>query len=62
MIEKIKAKMAEVVETILEKPTADFTKSDFDILASEYGRLKMEIDSAENSKKMTEMLASIWTK
>lgn len=62
MIEKIKAKMAEVVETILEKPTADFTKSDFDILASEYGRLKMEIDSAEHSKKMTEMLASMWTK
>ena len=62
MIEKIKAKMAEVVETILEKPTVDFTKSDFDILASEYGRLKMEIDSAEHNKKMAEMLASMWNK
>lgn len=62
MLEKIESKMAEVVEFILAKPTSDFTKSDFDILTSEYGRLKMQIDSAEHSKKMAEMIASIWDK
>ena len=62
MIEKIEHKMTEVVEAILAKPAEDFTKGDFDILASEYGRLKMQIDSAEHSKKMAEMIASIWDK
>ena len=62
MIEKIESKMTEVVESILAKPTCDFTKSDFDILASEYGRLKMQIDSKEHSKKMAEMMASMWEK
>ena len=52
--------MTEVVEAILAKPAEDFTKSDFDILASEYGRLKMQIDSKEHSKKMAEMMASMW--
>ena len=62
MIERIESKMAEIVETILEKPTKDFTKNDFDILASEYGRLKMRIDSEEQKKRMAEMMATIWTK
>lgn len=62
MIKKIESKMTEVVESILAKPAKDFTKSDFDILASEYGRLKMQIDSKEHSKKMAEMMASIWDK
>lgn len=62
MIERIESKMAEVVESILDKPTSEFTKSDFDILASEYGRLKMQIDSKEHSKKMAEMMASMWEK
>lgn len=62
MIERIESKMAEVVESILDKPTSEFTKSDFDILASEYGRLKMQIDSREHSKKMAEMMASMWEK
>ena len=62
MIERIESKMTEVVESILDKPTSEFTKSDFDILASEYGRLKMQIDSKEHSKKMAEMMASMWEK
>lgn len=62
MIEKIESKMTEVVESILTKPASDFTKSDFDILASEYCRLKMQIDSKEHSKKMAEMMASMWEK
>lgn len=62
MIEKIESKMTEIVEFILAKPASEFSKNDFDILAIEYGRLKMQIDSAEHSKKMTEMLASMWTK
>lgn len=62
MIEKIERKMAEVVEAILAKPAEDFTKSDFDIIAMEYGRLKMQIDSKEQNKKMAEMIASIWEK
>lgn len=62
MIEKIESKMSEVVEAILAKPTEDFTKSDFDILAGEYGRLKMQIDSKEHNKKMAEMLSTIWDK
>lgn len=62
MIEKIESKMTEVVEAILAKPAEDFTKSDFDIIASEYGRLKMQIDSKEHNKKMAEMMASIWEK
>lgn len=62
MIEKIEHKMTEVVEAILTKPAKDFTKSDFDILASEYGRLKMRIDSDAQNKRMAEMMASIWTK
>ena len=62
MVERIEHKMTEVVEAILAKPAADFTKSDFDVLASEYGRLKMQIDSKEHSKKMAEMMASIWEK
>lgn len=62
MIERIEHKMTEVVEAILAKPAEDFTKSDFDILASEYGRLKMRIDSEAQNKRMAEMMASIWTK
>lgn len=62
MIERIEHKMTEVVEAILAKPSEDFTESDFDILASEYGRLKMQIDSKEHSKKMAEMLSTIWDK
>lgn len=62
MIERIEHKMTEVVEAILAKPAEDFTKSDFDILASEYGRLKMQIDSDAQNKRMAEMMASIWTK
>ena len=62
MIEKIESKMSEVVEAILAKPTEDVTKSDFDILAAEWGRLKMQIDSREHSKRMAEMVASIWDK
>lgn len=62
MIEKIESKMSEVVEAILAKPTEDFTKSDFDILTAEWGRLKMEIDNREHSKRMAEMISSIWDK
>lgn len=62
MLEKIKAKMTEIVEAILAKPTSDLTKNDFDILAGEYMRLKMEIDSAENNKRLAETLNSIWKK
>lgn len=62
MIERIEHKMTEVVEAILAKPAEDFTKSDFDIIAMEYGRLKMQIDSKEQNKKMAEMIASIWEK
>lgn len=62
MIEKIENKMTEVVEAILAKPAEDFTKSDFDILAAEWGRLKMAIDSEAQNKRMAEMMASIWTK
>lgn len=62
MIEKIEHKMTEVVEAILAKPAEDFTKGDFDIIAMEYGRLKMQIDSKEQNKKMAEMIASIWEK
>lgn len=62
MIDKIESKMEEVVEFILTKPTSDFTKNDFDILSSEFFRLKTQIDSKEHSKKMAEMMASIWDK
>lgn len=62
MIEKIESKMSEVVEAILAKPTEDLTKSDFDILTAEWGRLKMQIDSMEHSKRMAEMVASILDK
>jgi len=62
MIEKIERKMTKVVEAILAKPAEDFTKSDFDILASEYGRLKMAIDNEAYNKRMAEMLTSIWEK
>lgn len=62
MIEEIEKKMSEVVRAILSKPANDFTKSDFDILSAEWGRLKMQIDNKEHSKKMAEMLASIWDK
>ena len=62
MIEKIENKMSEVVEAILAKPAEDFTKSDFDILSAEWGRLKMAIDNEACNKRMTEMLASMWKK
>lgn len=62
MIERIEHKMTEVVEAILAKPAEDFTKSDFDILASEYGRLKMQIDNEAYNKRMAEMLTSMWKK
>ena len=61
MIKQIESKMEEVVETILKKPTNEISKTDYEILASEYGRLKMKIDSAEHSKKMAEMMASVWS-
>lgn len=62
MIERIESKMNEIVEAILAKPTSEFTKSDFDILSAEWGRLKMEIENKEHSKRMAEMVASIWDK
>lgn len=62
MIKKIEKKMTEVVESILAKPSEDFTKSDFDILASEYGRLKLQIDSKEQNKRMAEILSAMWQK
>lgn len=62
MIKKIEKKMTEVVESILAKPSEDFTKSDFDILASEYGRLKLQIDSKEQNKRMAEILSAMWEK
>ena len=62
MLDRIEEKIEEIVEAILAKPTAEFTKDDFDILVIEYGRRKMAIDSAEHSKKMAEMIAGIWEK
>lgn len=62
MIEKIEAKMNEIVEAVLAKPTSEFTKSDFDILSAEWGRLKMAIENKEHSKRLAEMVASIWDK
>lgn len=62
MLEQIENKIFAVVEAILAKPSDEFTKTDYEILASEYFRLKTRIDSLENSKKMTEMLANLWAK
>ena len=62
MIERIESKINEIIEAVLAKPTSEFTKSDFDILSAEWGRLKMEIENKEHSKRMAEMVASIWDK
>jgi len=62
MFEKIESKMNEVVEAILKKPAAEITKSDYDILAGEFYRLKSKIDSVEQGKRMAEMVANLWTK
>lgn len=62
MIERIESKINEIIEAVLAKPTSKFTKSDFDILSAEWGRLKMEIENKEHSKRMAEMVASIWDK
>lgn len=59
MIERIEAKMQEVVESILAKPANDFTRVDFEILSGEYFRLKSKLDSAESNKRMTEMLSAV---
>lgn len=62
MFEKIESKMNEVVEAILKKPAAEITKSDYDILAGEFYRLKSKIDSVEQSKRMAEVFTNIWAK
>ena len=62
MFEKIEEKMNDVVTAILEKPTGEITKSDYDILTCEFYRLKSKIDSVEQSKKMAEMIANLWSK
>lgn len=62
MIEKIESKITEVVEAIIEKPANDFTKTDYDILAAEFYRLKSKIDAVENNKKMADMLTTLWIK
>lgn len=62
MIEEIEKKMSEVVRSILSKPASDFTKSDYDILASEHYRLKSAISSIEHSKKMAEIFADLYAK
>lgn len=62
MIERIEAKMQEVVEAILAKPANDFTRVDFEILSGEYFRLKSKLDSAESAKKMKEMLSNMLDK
>lgn len=62
MIEQIESKMQEVISAILEKPSTEITKSEYDILSSEFFRLKSKIDTAESNKRMAEMLATLWSK
>ncbi len=60
MIERIKTKMNDVIETILAKPASDFTWCDFEILKNEYERLKSIETMAEQNKKLADMLTQIW--
>ena len=62
MLEKIEAKINEIVNAIIAKPISKITKSDFDILALEYNRLKMQVDAEESNKKMQEMMLNVLKK
>lgn len=60
-MERIENKMIEIIEKILDKSVVEITKDEFDILSSEWNRLKRKKDAVEHSKKMTELLANTWT-
>ena len=62
MIEEIESKIGEILIYILEKPAKEITKNEFDILSSEFYRLKMKIDAEKNQKNMMEIMASIMSK
>lgn len=61
-VERLESKMTEIVDSILEKPIENISKSDFDILSAEYIRLKSKIDSEKHNKRMEEMLSLIMSK
>ena len=59
MMEKIESKMTEVVERILDKPIVEITKDEYDILSSEFGRLKSIKDAEEHRRKMAETMVNL---
>ena len=60
MEERIKNKMQEIIEFILAKPANECNFYDYEILKNEFGRLKTAELSAENNKKLAEMLTNMW--
>lgn len=62
MIEEIESKIGEILIYILGKPAKEITKNEFDILSSEFYRLKMKIDNEKNQKNMMEIMASIMSR
>lgn len=62
MIDVIESKITDVVNRIIDKPVEQITKEDYDILVSEYNRLTFKINSENQSKRMAELMASVWAK
>ncbi|MBQ6676878.1 MAG: hypothetical protein IJM71_02415 [Clostridia bacterium] len=59
MLEKLQEKIDRIINRILEKPVEDISKEEFEMLTSEYGKLKAERDSKEHNKKFAETLANL---
>lgn len=62
MIGIIESKIADIVGEIIDKPVEQITKADYDILSSELYRQKAKIESAEQSKRLAELMATVIAK
>ena len=58
-MKKINAKFDALVRFITDKPVSELTKSDYDILVSEFWRRRNSIEVEESRKKMMEALVGM---
>lgn len=57
MKERIEAKIAEIVEQIINKPAAEVTLDDYTILTNELAGIRNKESQADNGRRMAELMA-----
>ena len=59
MKERIEAKIAEIVEQIINKPAAEVTLDDYTILTNELKGIEYKQAQSDNSKRMAELMSTM---